>query len=101
MKVKGNIHKVINMNNYINSLQNEFNIITYAESSYLYNYIDYDKMNVILCDDYDIYLFVMKDKYCLFFSGTRYEYDTLKDLNKQLYRILNILYYLEVERVQR
>lgn len=23
-------------------------------------------MNVILCDDYDIYLFVLKDKYCLF-----------------------------------
>ena len=29
------------------------------------------------------------------------EYDTLKELNKQLYRILNILYYLEVESVPR
>lgn len=30
MKIKGNIHKVINMNNYIHSLKNEHNIITYA-----------------------------------------------------------------------
>lgn len=35
MKTKGNIHKIVNMNNYIHSLQNEYNIITYAESSYL------------------------------------------------------------------
>lgn len=99
--MKGNIHKIVNMNNYIHSLQNEFNILTYAESSLLYNYIEYDKMNVILLDDYDIYLYVMNDNYCLFFSGTRYEYGALKELNKQLYRICNILYYLDIERGQR
>lgn len=49
--MKGNIHKIVNMNNYIHSLQNEFNILTYAESSLLYNYIEYDKMNVILLDE--------------------------------------------------
>lgn len=99
--MKGNIHKIINMNNYIHSLQNEHNIIIYSESSMMYNYIEYHKMCTLLYDDYDISLFVMNDKYCLFFSGTRYEYDTLKELNRQLYRILNILYYLEITRVQR
>ena len=56
---------------------------------------------LFFCDDYDIDLYVMDDKYCLFFNSTRYEYETLKELNRQLYRILNILYYLEIERLQR
>lgn len=98
---KDNIHKIVNLNGYIKSISLDFNILTYAESSMIYNYIEYNKMNVIFIDDYDIYVFVINNKYCLFFSGTRYEYDTLKELNKQLYRILNILYYLEIERVQR
>ena len=95
------IHKVINMNNYIHRLKNEMNVLTYAESSMFYNYVEYNKINIVFYDDYDIYLFVLKNKYCLFFHGTRYEYDTIRELNKQLYRILNILYYLEIERVQR
>ena len=95
------INKVVNLNGYIKSISSDFHILTYAESSMTNNYIEWSKMNVIFCDDYDIYLYVMDDKYCLFFSGTRYEYETLKELNKQLYRILNILYYLEIERSQR
>lgn len=101
MKTKDNIHMVINLNKYISDLKSEFEIVTYAESSMMYNFVEWLKMNTLLCDDDDIHMFIMNNKYCLFFNGTRYEYNTLIELDKQLYRILNILYYLDIERGNR
>lgn len=101
MQTKNNIHKIVNLNEYIKDLKGEFEIISYAESSMMYNYVEWSKMNTLLCDDYDIHIYVSGNNYCILFKGNFYEYKELKELNKQLNRILDILYYLECKRGTR
>ena len=98
MKTVDNIHKVINLNKYIRDLKSDFEIITYAESSMIYNWIEYDKIHTLLYHDYDIHLYVSGEDYCILFNGNFYDYKELKELNKQLNRILDILYYIDCVR---
>ena len=98
METKDNIHMVVNLNKYISDLKAEFEIVTYAESSMMYNFIQYDKIHTLLYHDYDIHLYVSGNSYCILFNGNFYEYNELKSLHKQLNRILDILYYIDCVR---
>lgn len=98
MKTKDNIHKVINLNKYIRDLKRDFEIITYTESSMIYNFVEYDKMHTLLYHDYNIHLYISGEDYCILFKGNFYKYSELKELNRQLNRILDILYYIDCVR---
>lgn len=98
MKTKDNIHKVINLNAFIYDMSKDYEIITYAESSMIYNFVEYDKMHTLLYHDYDIHLYISGEDYCILFKGNFYKYNELKELNRQLNRILDILYYIDCVR---
>lgn len=95
MKTKDNIHKVINLNAFIRDLKSDFEIITYAESSIIYNFVEYDKMHTLLYHNYNTHLYISGEDYCILFKGNFYKYSELKELNRQLNRILDILYYID------
>lgn len=95
MKTKDNIHKVVNLNKYIRDLKSDFEIVTYAESSMMYNWIEYDKIHTLLYHDYDIYIFVQGENYCFITAkGNRYEYTDFNTFKKRLYTYLDRLYYI-------
>lgn len=98
MKTKDNIHKVINLNAFIYDMSKDYEIITYAESSMIYNFVEYDKMHTLLYHDYDIHLYISGEDYCILFKDNFYKYSELKELNRQLNRILDILYYIDCVR---
>ncbi len=94
MKTKDNIHKVINLNNFIHELSQDYEIVTYAESSYI-SYIRFDKIHTLLYHDYDIHMFVQGNKYCFITAnGNRYEYIDFNTFEKRLYVYLDRLYYI-------
>lgn len=90
-----NIHKVINLNGFIYDMSKDYEILTYAESSYI-SYIRFDKIHTLLYHDYDIHIFVQGDNYCFITAkGTHKEYNNLNDFIKSLNRYLDLLYLLD------
>ena len=97
MKIKDNIHKVINLNNFICDMSKDYEIITYAESYMFYNYVEYNKIHTLLYHDYNIHMFVQSDYYCFITAkGTHKEYNSLDDFIKSLNRYLDLLYTLDM-----
>lgn len=95
MKTKDNIHKVINLNNFIHELSQDYEILTYAESYMFYSFVQYYKMHTLLYHDYDIHIFVQGDNYCFITAkGNRYEYTDFNTFEKRLYVYLDRLYYI-------
>lgn len=95
MKIKDNIHKVINLNAFIHELSQDYEIVTYAESGYI-SYIRFDKIHTLLYHDYNIHIFVQGDNYCFITTkGNRYEYTDFNTFEKRLYVYLDRLYYID------
>jgi hypothetical protein len=93
--MKDNINKVINLNAFIHELSQDYEIVTYAESSYI-SYIRFDKIHTLLYHDYDIHIFVQGDNYCFItVNGNRYTYSDFKKFKKRLYVYLDRLYYID------
>ena len=96
MKIKDNIQKVINLNNFIYDISKDYEVLTYAESYMFYSFVQYNKIHTLLYHDYDIHIFVQGDKYCFITAkGTHKEYNNLNDFIKSLNRYLDLLYYLD------
>lgn len=90
-----NINKVINLNNFIHELSQDYEIVTYAESSYI-SYIRFDKIHTLLYHDYNIHMYVQGDNYCFITAkGNRYEYTDFNTFEKRLYIYLDRLYYID------
>ena len=95
MKTKDNIHKVINLNNFICDMLKDYEILTYAKSYMFYSFVQYYKMHTLLYHDYDIHIFVQGENYCFITAkGNRYEYIDFNTFEKRLYVYLDRLYYI-------
>lgn len=96
MKTKDNIHKVVNLNNFIYNILKDYEVLTYAESYMFYSFVQYNKIHTLLYHDYDIHMFVQDDNYCFItVKGTHKEYNNLDDFIKSLNRYLDLLYCLD------
>ena len=95
MKTKDNIHKVVNLNNFICELSKDYEVLTYAESYMFYSFVQYNKIHTLLYHDYDIRMFVQGDKYCFITAkGNRYEYTDFNTFKKRIDIYLDRLYYI-------
>ena len=93
--MKDDIQKVINLNEYIAELSNEFEVLTYAGVSWVYSCPMYDKMHTLLYHDYNIHMFVQENKYCFITAkGNIYAYSNLNIFKKRLYMYLDRIYYI-------
>lgn len=93
---KDNIHKVVNLNNFICDISKDYEIVTYAESYMFYSFVQYNKIHTLLYHDYDIHIFVQGDNYCFITAkGTHKEYNNLNDFIKSLNKYLDLLYLLD------
>ena len=93
---KDNIHKVINLNNFICEMSKDYEILTYAESYMFYSFVQYNKIHTLLYHDYNIHIYVQGNNYCyITVKGTHKEYNNLNDFIKSLNRYLDLLYLLD------
>lgn len=93
---KDNIHKVINLNNFICEMSKDYEILTYAESYMFYSFVQYNKIHTLLYHDYNIHIYVQGNNYYyITVKGTHKEYNNLNDFIKSLNRYLDLLYLLD------
>lgn len=92
IKTKDNIHKVVNLNNFIKELRIYYEVITYSEYSYD-THIEWYKVHTILYCDSSISLLIVNNKYRVYqeWNGSTFDCSTIRELKKILqYSILNI-----------